>query len=446
MGESALLKQHPNRHYPTVKYGKGVYLFDAEGREYLDGSSGAMTANIGHGVTEIAHALRTQAESVAFSYRTQFTNEPAEELARALADLAPGDLNWAYFVSSGSEATEFAMRAAISHWREKGRPEKVKVLSREVSYHGMTMGALSMSGHTGRRPDYGSLLHPLPVTPAVHWKRFGLPGESEAAYAQRAVQAFEDAIVRERPDTVAAVIVEPIVGAAGGVLMPPVGYLRMLREVCDRRDVLLIVDEVITGVGRTGDWFASAREEVVPDVLVIGKGMSAGYSPMAGVLLREHIVEAIRDGSGVSPFGHTFSGNPLSAATCLAVLRFIEGAGLIGNARARGEELGRGLRELAERHPRIADVRGRGLLWGFDITMGPGVGDAPPPSRETSAAFVEECLAQGLIAYPAGIAPHNNAVILSPPLVIDQAEVQDLLTRLARALAAMDERMARWVD
>ncbi|QOT16803.1 aspartate aminotransferase family protein [Paenarthrobacter sp. YJN-5] len=441
---SALLKQTLDKTYPVVTHGQGVYLYDSAGRQYLDGCSGAMTANIGHGVEEVAEAMKHQAGRVAFTYRTQFTNLPAEDLARRLTAMAPGDLDWAFFVNSGSEASEFAIRSAVSYWRERGAPGKVKVLGRNISYHGMTMGALSMSGHAARRPDYGPLLHAFPFAPPAYAYRFAQPGENEEDYALRAARAFEEAIRNEDPGTVAAVIVEPIVGAAGGVLTPPAGYFSQLREICDRLNVLLIIDEVITGIGRTGDWFASSYENVVPDILLMGKGLSAGYSPVAGVLLRSHIVEALREGSGVAPFGHTFSGNPLGAATCLAVLDFMERRNVLANVRQRGKQLEEGLLSLATRYRCLADVRGRGLLWGFEFVMDQESKQAPDPTLGAANTFVQECLVQGLIVYPAGIAPLNNAVILSPPLVINEEETQVLLAKLEKALGAMERHIERW--
>lgn len=437
MQPSALLKQSVGKTYPLVTHGKGVFLYDENGRDFLDGSSGAMTASIGHGAEEIALVMKDQAARVAFTYRTQFTNAPAEDLARKLTALAPGDLNWAFFVNSGSEASEFAIRATIGHWREKGRPEKSKILGRHMSYHGMTMGALSLSGHAARRPDYGSLLHPFSVAPPAYAYRFALPGETEAEYALRSATEFEQAIVDEGVDGVAAIIVEPIVGAAGGVLVPPSGYLKHLREICDRHEVLLIVDEVITGIGRTGDWFASEYEDVVPDLLLFGKGVSGGYSPVAGVLMRDHLIQTIGEGSNTSPFGHTYSNNPLGSAVCLAVLNLLERDKVLENVKIRGEQLKRGLHALAERFGFIADVRGRGLLWGFEFVTDIETRQAPAPELNISGMFVDECFTQGLIVYPAGIAPLNNAVIISPPLTITETELEILLDRLTAALKNM---------
>ena len=281
---------------------------------------------------------------------------------------------------------------------------------------------------------------PSPVTPPVHAYRYARPDEDEAAYAARAAADFERAITEADPGTVAAVIVEPIVGAAGGVLVPPAGYLALLREVCDRMDVLLIMDEVITGVGRTGEWFMSTSEGVVPDILVTGKGMSAGYAPVAAALLRSPLVEVLGRGDGVAPFGHTFSGNPLGAATCLAVLDYMDKVDVLTNVSARGLQLETGLRELAVRFPFMVDRRGRGLLWGFEFVT--DIENATPPAAEHNAAgaFVDECFDRGLIVYPAGIAPLNNAALLAPPLTISEQEVDLMLAILASALQGMERR------
>lgn len=437
---SALLKQRVDGCYPTVERGEGVWLWDSEGRDYIDGSSGAMTANIGHGVAEIAEVMQRQAKTVAFTFRTQFTNRPAECLAERLVALAPGDIDHAFFVSSGSEATEHAMRVAIHVWKERDRPGKVKVLSRERSYHGMTMGALSMSGHDARRPDYGSLLYSFPVVPAAYRYRSDW-GDLPEAEQYRAADVWESAILAEGPESVAAVIAEPIVGAAGGTLVPPPGYFRRLREICDRHDILLIMDEVITGIGRTGCWFASEEEGIVPDMIVTAKGLSAGYTPMGAVLMRSALVQSMREGSGNAPFGHTFSGNPLSAAVCNAVLDHIEDNDVLANVRARGAELEAGLTALSQRYRHMVDVRGRGLLWGFEFVMDRQGRTPPPAAFNTSGTFAAICQKAGLILYPAGIAPYNNAAMVTPPLVITAEEVQELLRRLDTGVAELEHRL-----
>jgi adenosylmethionine-8-amino-7-oxononanoate aminotransferase len=434
---SYLLKQDLNANYPQISRGEGIYLYDTAGKDYIDGSSGAMTANIGHGVREIGEAALAQSGEIAFTFRTQFTNGPAEALARKLASLAPGDLNWVFFVNSGSEASENAIRIAIKYWQDLGQPGRVKVLGRQLSYHGMTMGAMSISGHDARRQDYGALLHPFVTTPPPYCFRCPFGQEPDSCDLECA-SAWEAAIKAQDPSTVAAVIVEPIVGAAGGALYAKrPGYLKRLRDICDRYGVLLICDEVITGLGRTGAWFASADEGIVPDIITTGKGTSAGYTPMASIVMRDKIVEAFAAGGGLAPFGHTFSGNPLSAAIALAVLSYVERHDLLRNARERGTDLEAGLRALAQRYPMMADVRGQGLLWGFEIIRDRMTNEAFPASVNVNARLVAHCFSNGLVIYPAGVAPLNNACLVAPPLVIQKAEIGELLARLDRSLAAL---------
>jgi adenosylmethionine-8-amino-7-oxononanoate aminotransferase len=443
--KSNLLKQSLTAQYPTVARGEGVYLYDTAGKRYIDGSSGAMTANIGHGVQEIAEVMREQAMKVAFTFRTQFTNEPAEALAARLASLAPAELNSVVFVNSGSEASEHAMRVALQYWRDSGKPGKVKFLGRQTSYHGMSMGALSMSGHGARRGDYGPLLHPFAKVPPAYCYRCPF-GQEPSSCGLECASAWEAAILAEGPETVAAVIAEPIVGAAGGVLMPPEGYFRRLRDICDRHGVLLIADEVITGLGRTGAWFASVEEGIVPDIITTGKGTSAGYTPMASLIIHDRIVEAFARAGGSAPFGHTFSGNPLSAAICLAVLDYVEKHDLLANAVERGKELEAGLRALSQRFGMMVDVRGRGLLWGFEIVRD-RMGRAPFDARvNVSARLVAHCMAAGLVVYPAGIAPLNNACIVAPPLTISSSEVEELLASLGEALTKLEQELKHTPD
>jgi adenosylmethionine-8-amino-7-oxononanoate aminotransferase len=433
---TALLQQTISASPPVVVGSRGVYLFDSSGRDYIDGSGGAMTVSIGHGVEEVLVAMQLQARQVCFAFRTQFTSEASEELAGVLTRLAPGDLNHVLFANSGSEVTEMAMRAAAQYWRELGKPQKTHVLGRTTSYHGMTLGALSMSGHDIRRRDYGDLLHSFNVGPT--------PGCWERPSNVR-VQEVEDpedwtpVIESYGAEKIAAIIVEPIIGAAGGVLVPPIGHLQKLRLMCDKLDILLIADEVVTGFGRTGEWFGCQHDYVVPDMIAAGKGMTSGYTPMAALLLCDRIVEAMSEGSNAVPFGHTFSGNPLSAATSLAVLRYMHERKVLENGNTRSPQLANGLRLLAERHRCMANVRGRGMLWGFDLVY-PGTDPSLAPDQPNKSVFVADCFEAGLIVYPAGIPP-RSAAIISPPLTITEAEVNDLLARLDIGMSRFSARL-----
>jgi adenosylmethionine-8-amino-7-oxononanoate aminotransferase len=425
--ESALLKQPLGLQPPLAKRAKGVYIYSDDGRDYLDGSGGAMTVSIGHGVEEVLAAMNEQAQQLCFTYRTQFSSEPAEELAHALAQLAPEGINQAFFVNSGSEATELAMRVAIQYWRARGMSEKTHILGRQISYHGMTMGSLSMSGHSARRADYGNLLPAFAVAPPPYQYRFPVDDWDAAT---KGAAAWEETIVKYGAHSVAAIIVEPIVGAAGGALTPPIGYLQELRRICDRHQILLIADEVITGMGRTGKWFGVDHDGISPDLIATGKGMTSGYTPMGAVLFADHVVNALKNEGKTAPFGHTFSANPLSAATCLAVTRYMLENRVLENVNIRSKQLEDGLLILSAKYPWLVDVRGRGLLWGFEFVKNPETKEALDSKLNANTRFVAHCFNAGLIVYAAGIAPYNNSVIISPPLTITDDELNVLLARL----------------
>src|SRR5680860_1194314 len=308
--------------YPTVIRGEGVFLFDSTGKRYLDGCSGAVTAGLGHGLSEIVEAMTEQAQRVAFSYRLQFRNEPADRLAELLEELAPGDIRWTFFVNSGSEATETAQKMASQYWTESGRPRKNLVLSRHLSYHGITLGALSMSGHVGRRRLFEPLLSHNAVVVPPHCYRCPLD-KTYPTCDLACANSLEHHIMRLGPNRVAAFMAEPVIGAAGGAIVPPPGYFKRIREICDRHAVLFIADEVMTAMGRTGRMFGMEHWDVEPDLVALGKGMSAGYTPLAATLMADRLVQTIRKGSGVIMSGHTYSGNPLSCAVGLAVVRYV---------------------------------------------------------------------------------------------------------------------------
>ncbi|MER1966844.1 aminotransferase class III-fold pyridoxal phosphate-dependent enzyme [Castellaniella sp. GW247-6E4] len=420
---------------PYADRAKGVFIYDEAGNDYLDGSAGPMAVSLGHGVPEILDVMREQAEKICFAYRTQFDSRAKEGLIEALVDLAPEGFDWAFLVNSGSEGTELALRSAIHYWEFKGRPAKVNVLGQSISYHGMTMGSLSMSGHASRRKDYSSLLHEfaLGVTPYS----FRAKQQSQAEYLREVLDNWER-VLAEKADIIAGIIVEPVVGAAGGALTPPDGYLSGLRALCDKYEVLLIADEVITGLGRTGTWFGCEHDGVVPDMIVTAKGMSSGFTPMGAVLYHHRVSESFRD---VQPQGHTFSGNPLSSAVCLAVVRYMRSTRILENVRARGEQLKAGLERLSQAYPWMADVRGRGLLWGFELLADPEKHTPPAAEVQANRKFVDHCFAEKLIVYPAGVAPYNNAIIISPPLTITEQEVEVLLTRLEAGMRGYSKEL-----
>ena len=301
----------------------------------LDAASGAVTANIGHGVTEIIEAMNEQAKKVSFVYRSQFTSDAAENLAKKIASMLPGDLNWCFFVNSGSEATETAMKMAIQYWQEKGVQTKTKVLSRWVSYHGITLGALSMSGHTGRRARFVPLLEDFPVINPPYCYR--CPYNLEApSCGYLCAHELETAIKRIGADQIAAFIAEPVIGAAGGAIAPPKDYYKVIKKICEENDILFIADEVMTGCGRTGTMLACEQWGISPDIVALGKGMGAGYAPIAAAIATEKVIEPILAGTKVVMSGHTLSANPQACATALAVLEYLEQNNIIQEVESKG--------------------------------------------------------------------------------------------------------------
>lgn len=430
MKREHLIKPVLGNHYPTVQYGKGVFLYDEQGKAYLDASSGAVTAGIGHGVQEIIDAMLEQAKKVSFVYRSQFTSEPAERLAEKLSDLAPGKDYWAFFVNSGSEATETAMKIAIQHWQEKGRRGKNKVLSRRMSYHGITMGALSMSGHVLRRRRFIPLLEDFPVVAPPYcyrcpWNR--TYPECKLACADD----LETAIHRIGAEHIAAFIAEPIIGAAGGAVVPPDGYYGKIKEICQRHDILFIADEVMTGVGRTGTMFGIEHWGVEPDLIALGKGMSAGYTPIAAAMVKDHVMEPILQGTRSIMSGHTYSANPQSAAVSLAVFGYIGKHQLVQAAEVKGHYLLKRLKRMAAKYGIIGDVRGKGLLLALEFVADPSSKAPFDPGMGVTARVIDKALQKGLLVYPAagGADGAGDAVIVAPPLVITEEEI-DLLVQL----------------
>lgn len=431
MKREHLIKPVLNHHYPAIQYGKGVFLYDDQGKAYLDASSGAVTAGIGHGVQEIIDAMQEQANKVSFVYRSQFTSEPAEKLAEKLSDLAPGHDYWSFFVNSGSEATETAMKIAIQHWQEKGRLGKNKVISRRMSYHGITMGALSMSGHVLRRRRFIPLLEDFPVVAPPYCYR--CPMNKTYPECQLAcADDLETAIKRIGAEHIAAFIAEPIIGAAGGAVVPPDGYYRKIKEICERHEILFIADEVMTGIARTGAMFGMEHFGVEPDLIALGKGMSAGYTPMAAALVKDHVMAPILQGSKSIMSGHTYSANPQSAAVSLAVLDYIEKHQLSQAAEAKGSYLLTRMRRMAEQIKMIGDVRGKGLLLAMEFVSDRTNKLPFPAELGVTSRIIDRAFQRGLLVYPAagGVDGAGDAIIVAPPLTISEDEMDLLLHML----------------
>lgn len=431
---------------PTVDHAKGIYIWDTEGKRYIDGASGAAVTNIGHGVETIGQAMAEQVNKIAYTYRSNFTSDAIEETATMIADMAPGDLNRVFFVSSGSEATEMAAKLAHGYFREKGQPQKDRVISLTPSYHGITMGALSMSGHIARRRNYVHSLLPYPKIPAPYCyrcpeaKTYPECGVSCANRLAQAIEAYGQ-------EYISAFIVEPIIGASAAAVAGPPEYLGIIRDICDRYDILMIADEVMTGFGRTGKNFGVDHWDVVPDMIAFAKGAAAGYYPLGGVIMSDRVLDVMRKGSGGISAGHTFSGAPLGGAVGRAVLTYLKDHDLVQNSRVLGDYLFERLRDLMERHPMIGDVRGgRGLFAGIEFvkdkrTKAPFELDKPGAA---AALVLKKTLAHGLIVYPgfgAMDGRRGDHILIAPPLVIDRQQLDDLLDRLDRGIADAEKEL-----
>jgi adenosylmethionine-8-amino-7-oxononanoate aminotransferase len=422
-----------------VARAEGSWIWDTAGRRYLDGSSGAVVVSLGHAHPEVLRAMQEQSRVVTYVVRGQFTSEPAERLGDGLAELAPADLDSVFLVNSGSEAVESAVKLALQHWSERGRPERHRFISRRGSYHGATLGALSLSGHPVRRHHFEPLLHAFPAVAQPSRYRC----ESSAACPPcdlSCADAFDVAIRTVGADRVAGVIVEPVVGATGGAVVAPPGYHQRLREICDRHDVLLIADEVMTGVGRCGAFLAMERWDTVADIVALGKGLGAGYVPVAAVLARRHVVDPIAAGSGVIPIGHTYSANPLAAAVALEVVDITMRERLPERARRLEPVLGAALGDLMESHPHLGDVRGLGLLWGLELVADRATRQPFPRERMVTDRFLAACQANGLLLYPASDG-YNDAVLVGPPLNVTDEELDLLVERVDASLSALEREL-----
>ena len=440
---SHLVNQDLRRPFPQAAGADGIWIFDAEGRRFLDGCSGALVANCGHGVAAIARAMADQAERLAYVYRYHFSNPLAEELAARYCRLTAAPMGRAYFVNSGSEATEAAVKLARVRHLAAGEPTRYKVISRWQSYHGVTLGALSWSGFTARRADYqpylGGGIHIPPAYCFRCW--FGLSPEN---CALQCAAALDDTIRCEGPETVAAFIAEPVVGSALAAACPPPGYFQAVREICDRHGVLYIAEEVMTGAGRCGGhFFASDHFSAAPDLIVFGKGVGGGYYPLAGVLISPAVAETIAAGAGGFAAGQSHSGHPLGMAAGLAVLDFMAEHDLVARAAGQGAYLGRRLETLRD-HPLVGDVRGLGLMWGLEFVSDKTTQGAFDPVLQVHVKVYEAAREAGLLVLPAGGCDRGragDAVLLGPPLTIRRHEIDALVEKLAAALDRVREQI-----
>lgn len=408
-----------NKTYLKAKTARGVYIFDEGGKAYLDGSSGAVTCSLGHSHPKVLPLIKQQLDKLQFVYRSQFGSEEAEQLASKLFELSvQKSHSQTFFVNSGTEAIETAMKVALQHWQEQGQAEKKHFISRWKSYHGITVGALSLSGHAIRRQRFENSLEKYP----------SLHADLENDSLDKQIEEFIEVIEKTGARHIAAFVAEPIVGAAGTALTPRTGYYQEMRKICDAYDILFIADEVMTGLGRTGTWFAMEHWNTVADIVTIGKSLGAGYASIAATMMTEKVLAPIKQGSGLIMSGHTYSGHPLSCATALRVLQVLDEDHLLDNVNDKGTYIKNKLADLKNKYPFIATVRGKGLMIGLEFET---------TKKGLQAKVIDQCFRNGLLVYPAvggQFGKDENGILISPPFIINQEETEELLGKLEQSL------------
>lgn len=430
--------------YHVVERGDGIYLYDQAGKRYIDACSGSAVSNIGHGNPKVIAALTAQAEKVAFTHLSRWTSEPLQKLAGMVAEMAPGSLNKLYLVSGGSEATESALKMARQYYLERdGVSNKYKVISRWKTFHGNTIGALSMTGDN-RRKKYTPLLLDFPKISPPYCYRCAY-GKEPSSCGMDCAWELERVLNLVGAESVAAFIAEPVIGAASGAVVPPDGYFKVIREICDRHDILFIADEVMTGFGRTGSMFAMEQFGVVPDLITVAKGMSAGYVPLGGVVVKDEIYETFKKGSGVFVHGHTYGGNPLAAAVAVAVLEVLREENLVENSRVMGRYLLEELQEKLSGSPVIGDIRGRGLMQGVELVNDRATKAPFEPKLNVAEKATNVLMEHGVVVYPGTGAADGVAgdhFLLAPPLIITREQVDDLVQRMVLAFGELEKNLA----
>jgi adenosylmethionine-8-amino-7-oxononanoate aminotransferase len=429
------------RHHgmPVAVGTDGVHLIDSEGRGYIDASGGAAVSCLGHGHPEVLQAMHAQIDRVAYAHTSFFTTEVAERLADTLVASAPSGTSHAYFVSGGSEAMEAALKMARQYFVEIGQPERRHFIARRQSYHGNTLGALAVGGNEWRRRQFAPLLIDVTHVSPCYEYRDRRSDESAAEYGQRLVQELSDAIDKLGPDNVIAFVAETVGGATSGALTPVPGYLKGVRELCTRHGILLILDEVMCGMGRTGTLHACEQESVVPDLLAIAKGLGGGYQPIGAVLAQSHIVDAFARGSGLFQHGHTYLGHPVACAAALAVQQVIVRDDLLAAVRRQGEGLAARLRDTLGRHPNVGDLRGRGLFRAVELVADRATKAPFDPALRLHARIKVQAMARGLMVYPMGgtiDGQFGDHVLLAPPFIVRDDELDAIVGRLAQAIDA----------
>ena len=431
----SVIHRHLKISIPTVVKTEGPYLIDANGKKYFDASGGAAVSCLGHSDAEIIYAVKSQLDEVSYAHTSFFTSSPLEELSNFLTSRAPDPLNYCYVVSSGSESVEASLKLARQHFVEIGQPNKKKFIARKQSYHGNTLGALGVGGNAWRKAQFEPILIPGTLIEPCYEYRFKKEGESVEEYGIRSANQLEDAILQSGEENVAAFIAETVGGATSGCLTPVTGYFKRLREICDKYNVLLILDEVMCGSGRTGSLFAFEQEGIVPDIVTMAKSLGAGYQPIAAALVSEKIVSSIKNGSGFFQHGHTYLGHTTACACALAVQKKIERENLLKNVQEQGEYLFNSL--LENNIPHVGNIRGRGLFVGLELVQ--DIDEKKPfdPKHKLNKRIKAKGMENGLMCYPMGgtvdgkIGDH---VMVAPPFNSTKEHIDEVVQKLTKTI------------
>ena len=432
---SSVFYRNPKAQYPRGLRGDGVYLYDDTGKQYLDGSGGAAVTCLGHGHADVIAAIKAQVDQLAYAHTAFFTNEPQEKLAARLAERLGEPGARVYYLSGGSEANETAIKLARQYWLAQGKSQKHIVISREQSYHGNTLGALSLSGSPGRRKIYAPLLHDWPRIEPCYAYRHQQDDETEEEYGERVAQTLNDAIESSGAENIAAFVAETVVGATLGAVPAVSGYFRKIRQICDRHNILLILDEVMSGSGRSGTYFAFEQEGVVPDIATLAKGLGGGYQAIGATIVRDFIHDAVIEKFSFFEHGHTYIGHATACAASIAVSDVLDRDDLLTNVRTIGAQLLSELKLSFGDHLNVGDIRGRGLLIGIELVEDRET--KAPADRSLSGRIKQAAMDRGLIIYPGGGTADGHAgahILLAPPFIYDGNNVDELVSKLQLVL------------
>ena len=434
---SRILHRSINHAYPVAVGGEGIRIIDSNGKQYIDASGGAAVSCLGHGHPDITRAMHEQADKLAFAHTSFFTTEPAEKLADELIAHAPKGISHVYYVSGGSEAIEAALKMARQYHVERGEPQRKHFIARRQSYHGNTVGALSVGGNAWRRQQFAPMLiEAHHIAPCFEY-RDRRPDETPEAYGRRAADELEAKILELGKDSVTAFVAEPVVGATLGAVTAAPGYFKRIREICDTYGVLLILDEVMCGMGRTGTLHAIEQEGITPDIMTIAKGLGGGYQPIGATLLSQKVFDAFKNGSGFFQHGHTYLGHPMACAAALAVQEVIKRDHLLENVRAMGVHLMDRLQDRFGNHRHVGDIRGRGLFQAIELVQDRASKATFDPAKKLNARIKQEAMNLGLMCYPMGgtiDGKHGDHVLLAPPFICTKDDINLIVEKLGDAV------------